>query len=781
MKTSATFLVLLIPALAAAADVPLPDQTFFTTYCVKCHGASQQKGDVRLDDVSSIDAAGWQAVFEQLACETMPPDDERQPTRAERRAVAEAVLSLAKEGSAITATGLRRLNKREYVNTVHDLLGLKDGTFDAGAAIYDDEIDEGFDTAAESLVISNELLLEYMDAAEKSLRQALFSVEPTRPQSESRAVNIARMQGVGGGRYINNTRDGIVCRMGGKAMVYDGQPMRTIHTPGRYVITVTAAGVDRDNYAIRFQPTRGPVVLGFGVAPDAPAGVAGDPRLLQTFDLKDDVEQTFRIETWIDKDHYPYFSFVNGSSKPITQVRAGVRQRKIDRAAERQPYAGPGVRISRFEIEGPLYDEWPPASVRTALDTREIPDLSTADARRQVVQRFARRAFRRTVEPEVIAPYLDYLDRQFAATSDRRESLVWTFAAMMASIDFLYIREEPGELDAHALANRLSYFFWSTMPDNELIELADSGRLKESAVLHNQVERLLDDPRSNRFSRSFADQWLSLDKLGSMPPDTKGEFRAYYSNRLEPAMLEETRRYFHYVLHENRSVRDFVDSDYSFVNAGLAELYRVPFEGNGKEFRRIIFPSGSPRGGVLTQGSVLTLTANGVDTSPVERGVWVLRDLLGTPTPPPPKEVPALTPDLNGAETVRDMLEKHRSDAACMECHRRIDPLGFALESFDPIGRERTRYSPKQAVSTQGRYLGQDFADVTELKRLLASDVRPFARNLVVRLAEYAKGRELIPADHVFVEPLVNEAEANDFRFRDIVLAIARSPLMSDR
>jgi hypothetical protein len=266
-----------------------------------------------------------------------------------------------------------------------------------------------------------------------------------------------------------------------------------------------------------------------------------------------------------------------------------------------------------------------------------------------------------------------------------------------------------------------------------------------------------------------------------MPPDTKGEFRVYYSNRLEPAMLEETRRYFHHVLHENRSVRDFVDSDYSFANRDLAELYRLPLEGNGNEFRRVAFPPGSPRGGVLTQGAVLTLTANGVDTSPVERGVWVLRDLLGTPTPPPPKEVPALTPDLNGAETVRDMLEKHRSDAACMECHRRIDPLGFALEAFDPIGRERTRYSPKQAVDTRGRYLGQDFADVTQLKRLLASDVRPFARNLVVRLAEYAKGRELVPADHVFVERLVNEAEANDFRFRDLVLAMACSPLMTDR
>ena len=247
-------------------------------------------------------------------------------------------------------------------------------------------------------------------------------------------------------------------------------------------------------------------------------------------------------------------------------------------------------------------------------------------------------------------------------------------------------------------------------------------------------------------------------------------------------MLEETHQFFRHVLQENRSVRDFLDSDYSFVNRSLADLYGVPFEGSeDNEFVRVAFPPSVKRGGLLGHGSILTLSANGVETSPIERGVWVLADLLGTPPPPPPKAVPALTPDLNGAVTVREMLEKHRSDAACMECHRRLDPLGFALEAFDPIGRYRTKYSKTQPVSTHGNYLGKDFADVTELKQILSSDIRPFARNLIIRIAEYAKGRKLVAANYSTVDSILSASENDDYKLADLVTKIATSDLMTHR
>lgn len=782
MKIIGLLLCFGIPTSASTADDIASHQPFFNKYCVQCHGAKKQKGDVRLDRLTELDAATFEAVYEQLAGELMPPDDQPQPALAERKMIMQQVLKLAKKNAAVAAPGLRRLNKREYGNTVRDLLGLHKGIFDPSEYIYNDEIDDGFDTSAESLVISNELLMEYMEAADKSLRHALFTSEASRPGPRVTDVNIGKMRGVGGSRYINSRKNHIICRCGGKAMVYDGQSSRTMTLPGRYTITVTAAAIDRDAYPVRFAPVKGPVIMGLGVQQDVAASVSVNPQILKTFKLKDEIDQTFTFDVWIDKDHFPYFSFVNGSGKPITQVRSNIRRRRIDRSEMKKPYRGPGIRISRFRIEGPFIDEWPPASIRTTYDTDEIPNLADPAVRQDVVLRFAKRAFRRKVTKAEVTPYLAFLEKQHSTGASWHEATIRTFAAMMSSMDFLYIREKQGELNPYELANRLSYFFWSTMPDRELFELAESGKLKDPMVLGQQVSRMLNDPRSKQFSTSFAKQWLALDKLGTMPPDAKGEFRVYYSDRLEAAMLEETHRYFCFVLHENRSVRDFLDSDYSFVNKALADLYGIPFEGEGKrEFVRVTFPPGAKRGGLLGHGSILTLSANGVETSPIERGVWVLADLLGTPPPPPPKAVPALTPDLNGAVTVREMLEKHRSDKACMECHRRMDPLGFALEAYDPIGRFRTKYSPKQSVSTHGNYLGKDFADVTELKQILASDIRPFARSLIIRIAEYAKGRKLVAADYSPVEAILAESEKGDYKLNDLVRRIATSNLMTHR
>ena len=782
MKPILTITCFLFPAIAVAQDDHVGIQPLVRKYCVQCHGSATQKGDVRLDHLSTLDSITFEAVYEQLASGSMPPDDQPQPSSEERRQLKQHVLKLATANSKVTAPGLRRMNKREYANTVRDLLGLHKGTFDPGEYIYDDEVDEGFDTSAESLVISNELLMEYMQAADRSLRHALFTAATSRPDVRAVNVNVGRMKGVGGGRYINNSRNHVICRSGGKAMVYDGGTTRTMKIPGRYRITVKAAAVDRDFYPVRFAPANGPAIMGFGVKQDAAASVSGEAQLLKTFELKDDIDQSFTFDTWIDKDHFPYFSFVNGSSKPITQVRSNIRRRKIAASAMKQPYRGPGIRITKFRIEGPFLDEWPPESIRTTFDSDEIPNLADPAVREEAVTRFARRAFRRDVDQAELTLYMEFLERQRAADTTWHEATIRTFASMMSSVDFLYLREGSGELDSFELANRLSYFFWSTMPDDELLGLARSGQIKEPTVLRQQVKRLLDDRRSTRFCNSFADQWLSLDKLGTMPPDGKSkEFRAYYKDRLEPAMLEETRRYFRHVLANNCGVADFIDSDYSFINAGLASLYDVPFRKNDKEFVRVKFPPNAQRGGLLGHASILTLSANGVETSPVERGVWVLADFLGTPPPPPPKEVPAITPDLNGAETVRDLLEKHRSDKACMECHRRMDPLGFALEAYDPIGRYRTRYSKTQSVSTQGNYLGEDFADVAELKQILTRDIRPFARNLIVRVAEYAKGRRLTAADFGIVESILDDTAGADFRLKDIVTAIATSDLMTHR
>ncbi|MDF1755898.1 MAG: DUF1592 domain-containing protein [Verrucomicrobiales bacterium] len=779
MKTISLLGLLLVPFFAFGAESDV--QAFFQSHCVKCHGEKKQKGKVRLDDPSRFDAELWTAIYDQLANQEMPPDDEPQPDAAEVEMMKKHVLALATEDQPATDPGFRRLNKREYGYTVRDLLGLKKGIFDPGESIYNEEVDEGFDTRARALIISNEMLLEYMGAAQKSLGHALFTDQTAKPDSETVQVKMNAMKGDGGSRYINNSKDHIIMRNGGRGEIYAGRKNRSMEGPGRYKITVTASAVDRDFYPIRFAPAQGPLVMGFGVAPHSGNSLSSQGTVHQTFQLKDEVEQTFEIESWIDRGHYPYFSFVNGPSKPITQIRANIRRGKLDKSFARKPFRGPGIKISALKIEGPFHDEWPPQSIKTTYDLDRIPDIKDPAMRAATVRRFATRAFRRYVSAEELEPYFAYLDEQFVETNDWHTSTVRTFAAMMASVDFLYLNEGQGELDAYALANRLSYFLTSSMPDGQLFALAKSGQIKDEEVFRSQVLRLLNDPRSRRFTDSFADQWLSLDTLGSMPPDGKNPaFREYYRANLESAMLEETRLFFSHLLKENRSVREFINSDYSFVNRGLASLYGIPFTG-GNDLVKVSLPKNSNRGGLLGHASILTLTSNGVETSPVTRGHWVLDEFLGTPPPPAPKEVPALVPDLRGLLTVRDQLEKHRSDAACMECHRRMDPPGLALESFDPIGRFRTRYSKTQKVTTDSNFLGQDFADVNGLKDILLAQLRPFSRNLIIKIAEYAKGRELNLADFETVEAILERASQNDFRLHDMIVDLATSELMTHR
>tara|TARA_R110002072_G_scaffold302615_1_gene486841 strand:- start:125483 stop:127846 length:2364 start_codon:yes stop_codon:yes gene_type:complete len=765
----------------ARAEDPANIRLLLQTYCVHCHNADDHEGDVKLDQLTDNNFALFGQIYEQLSSGQMPPDDEQQPTREERKQLATHFLSLARTSSVPETAGLRRLNKREYSNTVRDLLGLRGGLFDPGKFIYKDEVSEAFDTDAGSLVTSNELLLEYLDAAQSSLRQALFTLETEAPSPTLINVNTAKMTG-GTRRYETASQKAYIFRVG-KTKIVDGGPSRLMTIPGRYRITVTASAIDKKHYPIPFVPVNAPPILGIGCAGNH-AGVGEFDQKEEKFPLKYGEEQTFQVEKWIDRGFYPYLQFVNGPGKPITQIRAALRRKKMTPADARGDFRGPGIRVTQFKIEGPFFDEWPPESVRTTIGSNTIPNLEDAGARLFVLGRFATRAFRRRVTRDEMDLWAGYLNSRYAAKPDWREALIETMSAIMASPDFLYLPEEERELNAFQLASRLSYFFWSTMPDSDLFSLAYSGRLTDPNVLRHQVERMMQDPRSNRFSRSFVDQWLALDSLGSMPPDNK--LFGFYNDSLEQAMLTETREYFRHVLQDNRSVREFIDSDYTFLNGRLADLYGIPFDGgdsrttSGKLVLTRI-PRGSQRGGLLGHASVLTLTSNGVETSPVTRGVWVLAHFLGTPPPPPPKEVPALVPDLNGAQSVRQMLEKHRSDPACMKCHQRMDPLGFAMEAFDPVGRFRTRYSKQQDVSTEGRFKGQTFNDISGLKQILSSDIRPFARNLIVRIAEYAKGRKLIAADYPTVEAILNESEKDDFTLESIVTAIATGELMTHR
>ena len=317
------------------------------------------------------------------------------------------------------------------------------------------------------------------------------------------------------------------------------------------------------------------------------------------------------------------------------------------------------------------------------------------------------------------------------------------------------------------------------MPDEELLAVAARGELASPHELRYQALRMLRDEKARAFTEQFTDSWLRLNKLGSMPPDAE-KFKVYYDRILDQLMKEETRLFFKHILKQNRPIAEFLQSDYTFLNRYLADLYGIK-NIEGDHFRKVQLPPNSHRGGLLSQASVLTTTSNGVETSPVVRGIWVLENILGTPPSPPPPDVEPLEPDIRGATTIREQLVKHRKVETCAECHRKIDPLGFAMESFDPIGRHREDYLNESGdvineVDTAGELpTGQSFQDLDELKLVLLERKHYFARCLTEKMLIYALGRELSFGDRATVRQILGDLERRGNGLQDLVELVVTS------
>ena len=327
-----------------------------------------------------------------------------------------------------------------------------------------------------------------------------------------------------------------------------------------------------------------------------------------------------------------------------------------------------------------------------------------------------------------------------------------------------------GELDDTALASRLAYFLSSSLPDGKLSTLASQGELR--ANLDSQTRRLIADPKIERFVHHFVRRWLDLDNIGAMPPTES--FLTYYRDNLQAAMQAETEAFFRHLLEKNAPLHEFLDADYAFLNRELALHYGI--EGvKGNELQRIELPEGN-RGGLLSQGAFLTASANGVDTSPVVRGVYVLEKVLGYEPPPPPPDVPAIEPDIRGAVTIREQLKRHRQVETCAECHQKIDPLGFALENFDAIGEWRNNYAQRVPIDVTGKLTtGEQFASFEEFRELMVAQSDRFSRCLTEKLMAYALGRELEATDRPAVDRILDELTNQDGGFQDLIRLIVQS------
>lgn len=406
---------------------------------------------------------------------------------------------------------------------------------------------------------------------------------------------------------------------------------------------------------------------------------------------------------------------------------------------------------------------------------------SPAQAEEEATRRlrlFATAAFRRPVEEDKLKRLVRIVVDKITAGQTFDDGMQLAVQAVLCSPQFLLLSDLEEVHDDYALASKLAYFLWSGPPDEPLLKLAEKSELRSGDNLREQVTRLLRDPKSRGLADNFGGQWLGTRELGVMQPDE--EVFPQYSPLVESSMREETHLYFDHLLRNNLSIEKFIDSDFTFVNEPLAALYGIP-NVKGNMFRKVSLKPQQHRGGVLSQGTMLSITSDGVRSSPVVRGVWILENILGDPPPPPPSDVPDLESDTRGTKTIREELARHRHIESCNSCHRKIDPLGFALENYDAIGQWRTHYMsvnpPQIPVDNLGEFPdGTTVSGVAALKRVLLNRKRDFAHCLAEKLFSYACSRKVTLRDAETVQKIVAATEADGYRFQTLIQAIVHSP-----
>ncbi|MDB4423022.1 DUF1592 domain-containing protein [Rhodopirellula sp.] len=740
-----------------------------------------------------------------------------------------------------STTILRRLNRFEYVRTIRDLLGVDIESFDPTGDFPPDAKTHGFDNNGEALTLSDYQLQRYLEVAELYLDQACYFDRPS-PDTSSWSYTGKDFNGVLSYQRAPVTWRLIIpsgsaadrMKLGDYVEIGHGQPSERhpnfvtgfvrqggVPADGWYEISINAAAANRLNHGYEHAEferyTKEPLKLALWIAPEAKLlnkNAADRRRLAEVWDLPDGSPAVFTAKVWLRKGAVPFVSWANGvSSKGNIRrvaekhhpevIRATTTQRDAAKLGdsdakalvakltnnEKNPllserYQGPRIRVWNMDISGPIHEQWPPASHQLLfgkqLDAAQV-DLD------DLVVRFATRAFRQPVSPKEVEQYTQFIRDRLAAGNKPERAIKLGLTAILSSPRFLYLDEGDEQtgvaLEPHELATRLSYFLWSSMPDATLTAKANAGGLTKTD-LPSETHRMLADPKTDAFIEHFTDHWLRIDTLGAMPPDPKA-FETYYKDRLEIFFKEETRLFFADLLKENGSILNLLDSDYSFLNGTLAQHYGV--EGvTGEAFRRVNFRPEHHRGGLLGQGSVLTLTANGIETSPVVRGVWVMENILGTTPSPPPPDVEPLEPDTRGAVTIREQLTKHRNVAACADCHNRIDPAGFALEFYDPIGSYRSHYKSRAArnppVDGSGNLVsGETFQNERDFKKLLLARKDRFTEALTTKLLSYATGRELTFRDDAEIKQIAADCSAQGYGLRDLITGVVNSSIFQRR
>ena len=785
----------LIAADASSQTLPSNIERLIREHCVHCHDAGTTTRlniqDLRYDLADPAAFRQWVNIYDRISAGEMPPKPEPPPD-PEQLDVALAALKHNLRSENVIAhrtrgrVSARRLTRLEYDYTVRDLLSI-DGEF--GNLLPEESSAGSFDTVGTAQRISALHLESYLTAADKAIDTAIrLHTNPHRSYQfdvlNNEHLNSFHEREIRiGGNISRKLDDGV-------AVFRDVDYLLRSDLHG-FRVRSSGSGLYRINVTAEAFQCEAPVAMKVVVK-----DVSGQTQFAGACDLMPGETHSFEVKTWLTRTKVFYVAMVEERSPALILA-------DIYDADGAKNYKGRGILVKSVAVEGPLTGGWPPQSTRDILgDVKliegsegtynvEVSESPLSDAR-SIVSRIAPQAFRR---PLVVGELDSLVNLANPAIADGREFvdvIRIPLRAILSSPQFLLLTGKPGRLDDYALASRLSYFLWKSLPDSELLALAEREKLSDSDVLAEQVDRMLRDERSGRFVRDFSGQWLRLNEIDATTPDEK--LYPEYDELLHWSVPQETESFLKELVKENLSVSNLIDSDFTFLNRRLAEHYDI--EGiTGQEVRRVELPSGSLRGGILTQASVLKVTANGFVTSPVKRGTFVLSDLLGTPPPPPPSDVGSIEPDTTGATTIRETLERHRDVEACSKCHCQIDPPGFALESFDPIGGFRTNYRKSyddflsyvkyedgpevdsSGVTADGRW----FDGIQDFRNQLMEQQEQLARHFISQLVVYSTGGEIQFADREQIDAIFQRTRAAGFPVKTIIHEVVQSDLFRNR
>ncbi len=725
-------------------------QPLMAKYCYDCHGGAKTEGDLSLVEFKTPDQIlkerkRWRVLLQKVETGAMPLEEARlHPTKDERKSLVDWISATLTDADCSGSPDagrvtLRRLNRREYRHTVRDLVGID---YEPSREFPGDDSGYGFDNIGDVLSLPPILMERYLDAAEEIAAKAI-DARGGKTELDKRIVG-ANLKGDG-------VKNGFLTWL----LTSNGEAAANFDIPGddEYEIRILASGDQAGDEPVKL-------------------AVRADGKDIEKFDLSEPAktEKEFKTRTRLAKGSRKIgVAFLNDFYNP-SDPKPDNRDRNLY--------------ISMVHLRGPLdaKDIQLPPMHKQILFAEPGGRTTRKEASEQVIRKLAGRAFRRPATDEEVNRLVKLAEQARSEGDNYEQSIQVVLQAVLISPHFLYRMEldppgqegKPRDLNDFEVASRLSYFLWSSMPDEELLKVATDGKLRQDGNLQKQTRRMLADGKAKALAENFAGQWLELRSLEVRTPDK--QLFPQYDDGLKTAMRTETEMFFDSLVREDRSIFDLLSADFTFANEKLAKLYGLK-DVSGNEFRRVSL-AGTERGGILTHASILTVTSNPNRTSPVKRGKWILENILGTPPPPPPPNVPELKEAKAGEAkgSLRERLERHRANPACAACHKSMDPLGFAMENFDAIGAWRDKEGDSPIDSAGQLPSGEKFRGPKELRELLISSRKPqFSQCLAEKLLTYALGRGVEYSDQCAIQKITAALEKDQFRFSRLVVEIVSS------